>query len=218
MSSINELKTRTLLPKLSETQHSLEREFNEISSERREILKQLTEFVQKKVNAKQKIYLNFICTHNSRRSHLSQLWAQAAAYCYGIENVECFSGGTEATAFNPRAVKAMQAAGFNITRTTEGGNPVYEVRFAENVPPVIAFSKKYDDPFNHNKDFAAVMTCSHADENCPLVIGASTRIALTYNDPKEFDDSPFESAKYNERVHEIGREILFAFSQVKAQS
>jgi arsenate reductase (thioredoxin) len=176
----------------------------------------LTQFVQEKINARQPVYLNFICTHNSRRSHLSQLWAQAAAYYYGIDDVACFSGGTEATAFNSRAVNAMQDAGFEITKTKEGENPVYEVRFAEKANPVITFSKKYDDPFNHNKDFAAIMTCSHADENCPLVLGASARIALTYDDPKEFDGTPQEAAKYAERVHQIGREILYAFSRVKS--
>jgi arsenate reductase (thioredoxin) len=191
-------------------------EFDQIPAERKETLKELTKFVQEKINANTPAYLNFICTHNSRRSHLSQLWAQAAAYYYRVKNVYCFSGGTEATAFNPRAVKAMQEAGFTISKTKEGDNPVYEVRFATEATPVIAFSKKYDDPFNHNKDFAAIMTCSHADENCPMVLGASGRIALTYDDPKEFDGTPLEAAKYNERVHQIGREILYAFSQVKS--
>lgn len=216
MSSAKESSIQPLLPLLSVTQDLLVKEFSLVSSERKEILNELTRFVQMRMQAGQKIYLNFICTHNSRRSHLSQLWAQAAAYYYNVPGVECFSGGTEATAFNARAVKAMQEAGFTITKTKEGNNPVYEVRYAKDAPPVIAFSKKYDDPFNHNKDFAAVMTCSHADENCPLVTGASARIALTYNDPKEFDDTAMERIKYKERVHEIGREILVAFSQVKA--
>lgn len=192
------------------------KEFDQIPAERKETLAGLTKFVQDKINASKPVYLNFICTHNSRRSHLSQLWAQAAAYYYGVENVFCFSGGTEATAFNPRAVKAMQEGGFNISITKDGDNPVYEVRFASDAKPIVAFSKKYDDPFNHNKDFAAIMTCSHADENCPLVLGASGRIALTYDDPKEFDGTPLEAAKYSERVHQIGREILYVFSQVKS--
>lgn len=209
-------KKGTLFAPLNATQRLLTRESDQISLERKALLDELTRFIQKKVNAKQKVHLNFICTHNSRRSHLAQLWAQAAAYYYNIPEVECFSGGTEATAFNPRAVKAMQDAGFNITRTKDGDNPVYEVRFADGATPVIAFSKIYDDPFNHNKDFAAIMTCSHADENCPLVLGASARIALTYDDPKIFDGTPEEEAKYKERVLQIGREILFAFSQVKS--
>jgi len=205
-----------LLPVLQTTAEQLIKEFKNIPAARKETLNELTQFVQDKINVAQKVYLNFICTHNSRRSHISQLWAQAAAHLYGVSNVECFSGGTEATAFNPRAVKAMQEAGFDITVTKQDSNPVYEVRFAKDVATVTAFSKTYDDPFNHNQDFAAIMTCSHADENCPLVLGASARIALTYDDPKEFDGTPLEAVKYTERVLQIGREILYAFSQVKA--
>lgn len=205
----------TLLPSLALTVTQLTREFSEIPSERKDILKALTQFIQQGVDKKQSVYLNFICTHNSRRSHLSQIWAQTAAYHYGIPDVFCFSGGTEATAFNPRAVKAMQDAGFAISKLSEGDNPVYEVKYSQDIPGIKAFSKKYDDPFNHNKDFAAVMTCSHADENCPIVFGAVVRIPLRYDDPKNFDDTPQEVAKYAERVHQIGREILFACSQIK---
>jgi arsenate reductase (thioredoxin) len=210
------VKNATLLPSLSPTVEKLTNQFDLIPTERKALLQQLVQFVESKVKAGQPVYLNFICTHNSRRSHLSQIWAQAAAHYYNVPNVFCYSGGTEATAFNPRAVKAMQEAGFSIIVTKEGENPMYDVRFAEGVEHLIAFSKKYDDPFNHNKDFAAIMTCSHADENCPLVLGASGRVALTYNDPKDFDGTSQEAAKYAERVHEIGREILFAFSQVNA--
>jgi arsenate reductase (thioredoxin) len=215
-SKVESNKGGTLLSTLHVTLEQLTKESEQISSDRKITLNELTQFVQLKVNAGQKVYLNFICTHNSRRSHLAQLWAQTAAYYYGVPGVECFSGGTEATAFNQRAVKAMQDAGFDIAKTKEGDNPVYEVRFAIDATPVTAFSKKYDDPFNHNKDFAAVMTCSHADENCPLVLGATARIALTYDDPKNFDGTSQEEAKYKERVLQIGREILFAFSNVKS--
>ena len=204
-----------LLPSLKFTVKELIEEFNQIPSERKEILRELSLFIQRNVKANQPVYLNFICTHNSRRSHLSQLWAQAAAYYYGIPEVHCFSGGTEATAFNPRAVKAMREAGFQITLMKEGDNPLYNVQFADDAKPVMAFSKKYDDPFNYNKDFAAIMTCSHADENCPMVLGAIKRIALTYDDPKDFDGTLQEKAKYKERALQIGREILFAFSQVE---
>lgn len=203
------------MPSLLPTVERLTGEFNQIAPERKKILKRMVDFVQAKVNASQKAYLNFICTHNSRRSHIAQIWAQAAAHYYHIPNVTCFSGGTEATAFNPRAVKAMKQEGFAIKVIEEGENPRYEVRFADSAEPIIAFSKTYDDRNNPASDFAAVMTCSQADENCPLVVGAAARIALTYDDPKNFDGTPQEAAKYTERVNEIGREILFAFAQLK---
>ncbi|MBX7091163.1 MAG: protein-tyrosine-phosphatase [Cyclobacteriaceae bacterium] len=205
------------MPSLQNTTNNLVKRFSVIPHERKQLLQQLSAFVQSRVQNRQVAHLNFICTHNSRRSHLSQLWAQAAAYYYGVPNVQAYSGGTEATAFNPRAVKAMMDAGFNIVKLKDGDNPVYEVSFAEEINPVRAFSKKYDDPFNHNKDFAAIMTCSHADENCPLVAGAAARIALTYDDPKEFDGTPLEQEKYKERVEQIGTEILYAFSLISKQ-
>jgi arsenate reductase len=195
---------------------SFEDKFDGIPADRKAVLNQLADFIERRLKRNEKIELVFICTHNSRRSHISQIWAQAAAAYYGIPNVFSYSGGTEATAFNPRAVKAMQEAGFSITIRKAGDNPEFAVRFADGASPVIAFSKKYDDPFNPNKNFAAIMTCSHADENCPLVVGAAARIALPYNDPKDFDGTPQEAAMYSERVHEIGREILFAFAQVNA--
>jgi arsenate reductase len=207
--------TNKTLAAVETTIRKLVIEFDLIPQQRKSIISQLTEFVTKKRKEADKVLLNFICTHNSRRSHISQIWAQTAAHYYGIQHVETYSGGTEATAFNPRAVTAMKQAGFDITVFKDGQNPIYKVKYSSDAPPLTVFSKKYDDDFNPKKDFAAIMTCSHADENCPLVLGASTRIALTYNDPKDFDGTPQEAEKYSERVHEIGREILYAFSQVK---
>jgi arsenate reductase (thioredoxin) len=207
--------TPNILPAVQHTIGKLICEFDQIPNDRRAIIQQLTDFVTSKSKDGQKSLLNFICTHNSRRSHISQIWAQTAAHYYAIKNVETFSGGTEATAFNPRAVTAMKQAGFEINTKVDAPNPIYEVKFSNDASPLVVFSKKYDDPFNPDKNFAAVMTCSHADEHCPLVVGASARIALTYNDPKDFDGTAQEAAKYTERVHEIGREILYTFSQVK---
>jgi arsenate reductase (thioredoxin) len=204
-----------VLPAISLTIEKLTHNFASIPEERKNLLKELTQFVSEKISKNENAFLNFICTHNSRRSHIAQIWAQTAATYYDIKGVACSSGGTEATAFNPRAVKAMQDAGFAISIQTPGNNPVYSVKFSDTSPVLKVFSKRYDDPFNPEKNFAAIMTCSHADENCPLVLGATKRIALTYNDPKDFDGTALEAEKYQERVSEIGSEILFAFSNVK---
>lgn len=215
MSSLSKTKVQFYKP-LENTIQSLIKQFGTIPDDRKAILKQLTNFIEGKIKSEQKIELIFICTHNSRRSHISQIWAQAAAAYYGIGNLVSYSGGTEATAFNSRVVKAMKEAGFKITPTAEGDNPVYEVEFSDEANEVIAFSKKYDAESNPDKGFAAVMTCSHADENCPVVLGMEKRISLPYDDPKDFDGTAQESSKYTERVLEIGKEILYAFSQVKA--
>jgi len=184
-----------------------------IAEERKALLAKLAAFIQQKRASKEPIALTFICTHNSRRSHISQIWAAAAAAYYGLETITTFSGGTEATAFNPRAVAAMERAGFSI-ENPGGNNPHYLVSFVDNKPPVECFSKVFDDPFNPQGDFAAIMTCSHADENCPFIPGVALRLPLTYDDPKEADDTPEETARYDERVRQIGREIFYAMNLV----
>lgn len=200
---------------LQKTIEALIKEFPAIPFSRKKVLQNLTAFIQERINNEEKVLLNFICTHNSRRSHMAQLWAQAAADFYKLPKVECFSGGTEATAFNESAVTAMRKVGFEISRKENSDNPQYIVSYSHSSNPITAFSKKYDDPVNPTENFAAVMTCSQADDNCPFINGALTRIALTYDDPKEFDNTSVESEKYLERANEIGRDILFAFSKVK---
>ena len=106
--------------------------FDQIPNERKETLKELAAFIREKQDNNEEAKLIFICTHNSRRSHMSQIWASVAAQYYQIPNVQTFSGGTEATAFNPRAVAALQRAGLTIAKRTEGNNPRYQVRSGGN--------------------------------------------------------------------------------------
>lgn len=207
-----------LLDGLQDYLREIETDISQIPDERKEQLAAIAKFVSAKNASGEPSNLTFICTHNSRRSHLSQLWAQTAAHHFGIENVNCFSGGTEVTAFNSRSVRALRHAGFNIEQTDSTANPVYLVNYAKGIAPVKGFSKKYDDPFNPQDNFVAVMTCSHADESCPLVVGASLRIAIPYDDPKVADNTPAEEAKYKERCRQIATEMYYVFSQVKKVS
>jgi protein-tyrosine-phosphatase len=190
-------------------------EFDQIPADRKAELRKLALYIRSQLAAKQEPKLVFICTHNSRRSHLAQIWAQTAAQYYGVAPVRTYSGGLQATAFNPRAVAALQRAGFDIQKTSEGDNPVYQVRFGPSVEPMTAFSKVYDQDPNPKSDFAAVMTCANADKNCPVVNGASLRVPTHYEDPKDADGTPQETQVYDERTRQISREVLYAFSQVK---
>jgi len=186
-----------------------------ISYERKQILQPLIDYIQSKVTEDKNVNLNFICTHNSRRSHLSQVWAQAAAHFYQLKNIYCYSGGTEATALFPMAAKTLEQAGFEIEVLSEGQNPVYAIKFTENEHPIIGFSKTFDHPFNPKSDFAAIMTCSEADANCPFIAGSEKRIPVKYDDPKAFDNTPQQVEKYEERSNQIAIEMLYVFSKVK---
>ena len=186
-----------------------------VSNERKEILQPLIEYIQDKVNSNEEIRLNFICTHNSRRSHLSQIWAQTVAFHFRIKNVFCYSGGTEATAMFPKVVETLSKQGFQIQKLSENSNPVYTVKFDENQHPIICFSKAYFDDFNPKNNFGAIMTCTTADEGCPMVFGAEARFPIKYDDPKAFDGTELMNEKYAERSIQIASEMYYVFSQLK---
>ncbi|MFV8333813.1 low molecular weight phosphatase family protein [Flavobacterium sp. GSP14] len=204
-----------LFPEIEKIIQSLQ--FETITGERKSILQPLVDFIQNKVYNQEDIRLNLICTHNSRRSHLSQVWAQTAAAYYNIKNVFCYSGGTEATALYPMAAQTLEQSGFKIRVIAAGNNPIYSIKYAENTHPVIGFSKKYDDEFNPKSEFAAIMTCSQADGGCPFLAGAEKRIPITYEDPKAFDNTPQQAEKYQERSLQIATEMLYVFSQIKSE-
>lgn len=202
-----------LFPEIENTINTFN--FETISEERSSILQPLIDFIQFKVETNSQVRLNLICTHNSRRSHLSQVWAQTAAAHYNIKNVYCYSGGTEATAMFPLVSKTLAKQGFQIKIISEGNNPIYSIKFSENEHPVIGFSKTFDNDFNPKSEFAAIMTCSSADKGCPFIAGAEKRIPITFEDPKAFDNTPQQAEKYEERSLQIANEMFYVFSKIK---
>ncbi|APA65706.1 arsenate-mycothiol transferase ArsC [Maribacter sp. 1_2014MBL_MicDiv] len=205
-------KETTMLPEIAQLISSLNTD--SITEERKEVLQPLIDFIQQKTTANSAIRINFICTHNSRRSHLSQVWAQTMATYFNIKNVNCYSGGTEATALFPMVAETLKNQGFQIQKLSETSNPVYAIKFSENEHPVIGFSKSYEDPFNPTSEFAAVMTCSQADGGCPFIAGAEKRVPITFEDPKAFDNAPQQAEKYAERSIQIATELFYIFSQI----
>ncbi|ASE61200.1 protein-tyrosine-phosphatase [Chryseobacterium indologenes] len=191
------------------------RDHQHITHDRKIVLQPLIEFIQGKIDRQVDVNLNFICTHNSRRSHLSQIWAQTAAKYYQIPNVYCYSGGTEETALYPKIAETLNDQGFTIFKISNTDNPVYAVKYSDNDLPIIGFSKKYDNPFNPISDFAAIMTCSQADSGCPFIAGAEKRIPVTFEDPKVSDNTPEETKVYASRSLEIAAELFYVFSMIK---
>lgn len=182
-----------------------------ISDHRKVLLKPLQEYLALKIKQKIAVNLNFICTHNSRRSQLSQVWAKVIGDFYGL-NIHTFSGGIEITACNERTIASLARMGFEVINPG-GENPHYELGYHPNKPPISLFSKIYDDPPNLKEGFAAVMTCTHADKNCPFIPGAEKRISLPYEDPKAFDDTKEEAKMYDQRSIQIATEMKFVFSR-----
>ncbi|TAH03752.1 MAG: protein-tyrosine-phosphatase [Sphingobacteriales bacterium] len=191
----------------------ISKNFKEISADRKVLLEKLAENIQGKLNLNKEINLVYVCTHNSRRSHLGQVWAKVAADFYGF-NINTFSAGTEATAFNLNAINALFSAGFEVEKKDESNNPIYEVTFGESKSS-ICFSKTIDSDSLPKENFVAVMTCGDADENCPFIAGCDLRIGTTYFDPKAYDNTVLQNEKYTERSNQIAMECLYAFSLIK---
>lgn len=202
--------------KLVNTIQSLQ--WENIDADRKEVLEPLISFIQQKVDEGKQVNINFICTHNSRRSHLSQIWAQAASSYFSIPGVHCYSGGTETTALFPKVAETLADQGFSIFSIAETANPVYAIQYDDNDLPIIGFSKKYDSPFNPVSGFAAIMTCSQADGGCPFIPGAEKRIPITFEDPKVADNTPEQTAVYAERSLQIAEEMFYIFSKINQSS
>ena len=195
-------------PQLSKYIKTMLAGMDQLAPERKNSLNSIVQYIQLTDSPK----LTFICSHNSRRSQLGQIWAKTAAIYFGVE-IETFSGGTEVTTFHSNAVSALERAGFE-TDAPVGTNPIYYVRFSGEHNPLICYSKKYDDESNPKQNFCAIMTCSEADAECPIVSGASEKIKLLYDDPKVADGTPNESERYDERCRQIACEMLFVFSNI----
>lgn len=184
---------------------SLSGDVKDLPDSRISILKEIISYLKESTNPR----LHFICTHNSRRSHLSQVWAQTLSTFFH-QRITTFSGGTEATAFHPNGVEALRRAGFEVVKGN-GNNPKYQLSFSADAAPIVCWSKTFDAHPNPTKGFAAIMTCSEADTECPIVPGADRRIKLFYEDPKISDGTEREANTYDERCRQIATELYYVF-------
>jgi arsenate reductase len=197
---------------ITNTINDIKSRFDSISDDRKHELDKMVQFL--KVREKQETDLIFICVHNSRRSHLSQVWAQVAAHHYGFSQVNCYSGGTEVTAMYPMIASTLQSQGLIVQNLSAGENPVYSIKYHANAHPIICFSKMFDDRFNPQNDFGAIMVCSSADDNCPFISTAAKRILLSFEDPKSSDGTAEQEDVYADRSLQIASEFFYVFSKV----
>lgn len=214
-----------MLKRLEEVTRELLADRDMVSSERRGTLENLAAYIVEKKERDLPARFIYICTHNSRRSQISQCWSLWAAAYFQMDFVGSWSGGTEVTAFFTEARQSLVRHGFPlIPDDTEPSALNTRFLFSDPILQKIAgaahlYSKIYTDEQNPATDFAAIMTCSSADANCPLVPGAEKRISLPFEDPKRADEAPVKEkeATYDATTREIGREILLAFSMAQAQ-
>lgn len=186
-----------------------------ITTERRDLLIEIADKIIDEYNERNKINLNFICTHNSRRSQMAQVWAFYAAIYFEIPNVFSYSGGTEVTAFHRNTVRCLQGCGFEFNVLDfSHQNPRYLITFGKTTKNIVGFSKLYDSQENQFP-YIAITTCNSADENCPFIPDAIHRFHLPYKDPKIFDTTNLIKEKYKETSKQIAGELFMIFSYIK---
>ena len=210
-----EASSSTIFQEIHKLCETLEAQYPTIEEARRKQLHDLASYISLKLAKEEAVKIIVVCTHNSRRSHLGQLWLALAAQYYDLRGIETYSGGTEATALNERVVIALKNVGFSVDKEADLENPIYHIFWAEAQAGYRAFSKRYQDSPNPSSEFAAIMVCNEADESCPVVTGCEYRLALPYDDPKEFDGTDQELEKYHERLMEIGGEMMYVMRSVK---
>lgn len=180
--------------------------------EREQILHTAARAITESIQTFGEARLNFICTHNSRRSQFSQVLGHFLAQEYDLP-ITSYSGGVEVTACNERTVASLNRMGMVID--SEGiDNPKYSVHW-NGFEPATLFSKVFDDEANPSQNSIALMTCDHADENCPFIPSAWKRLPLRYEDPKRYDDTERESSAYDETRDLIREELDHIFALVK---
>lgn len=188
-----------------------------ITDERQDLLLKIADTIVDEYNDREKVNLNFICTHNSRRSQMGQVWAFFASTYFELDNIYSFSGGTEVTAFHRNTVKTLQKVGFEFSVVDfSHQNPRYLITFKGTNKSITGFSKTYDNEINEFPYFA-ITTCSSADQNCPFIPDALHRFHLPFVDPKIADNTELQNETYLETCKQIAGELFLVFEEVKRQ-
>ncbi|QNM86742.1 hypothetical protein H9W90_06395 [Polaribacter pectinis] len=181
---------------------------------RKSLLGKIAKEIANEYAKNERVNLNFICTHNSRRSQLGQVWSFFAANYFDL-NIRAYSGGTEVTAFHRNTVKTLQKVGFTFDLVDfSHQNPKYLISYNGSKKSILGFSKRFDNPANP-EPFIAITTCNNADTNCPFIPTASHRFHLPFVDPKASDDTDHKEETYLKTNRQIAGEVFYIFSEIK---
>jgi len=186
-----------------------------VDNSRLELLKSIALFISDEIQTRNKININFISPHNSRRSQLLQIWGNYAAHYFILKNIKSFSGGTAVTSFYRNTVKTLQEVGFKFQISEfSHQNPKYIISYENCANPIKGFSKYFDDTHNE-KPFIAIVSCSKTEKNCPMISDTIKKFNLPYNDPTKYDNTLNKAEKYLESNKQIAGEIHYIFKIIK---
>jgi arsenate reductase (thioredoxin) len=181
-----------------------------ISQPRKEQLRNIATIIREHQIKYDYTNVMFVCTHNSRRSHLAQLLFLFAASHYRLENISVFSSGTEATRIHQNAMASLSRMGYTYEIIKDDAqNPHFLFNHKDDINKHEIFSKTYDDPSIPREKLIAIMVCDDAYENCPYIPGADARVSLSYIDPKRADGTNECEQVYDATRDQILEEMMF---------
>lgn len=126
--------------------------------------------------------LYFLCTGNSCRSQMAEGWGKK----YLSEEWQVLSAGIEAHGVNPKAVKAMNEVGIDLSTQS---------------------SDTIDSEILANADLVVTL-CGDAADNCPLTPPHVKRVHWGFDDPAKAEGTDEEKWAFFQRVRdEIGVRI-----------
>ncbi len=162
--------------------------------------------------------MTFICTHNSRRSHLCEIMFRSASKFYGLDSVTTYSGGTEGTALYPAVAESCARHGFTTNEVQAHGQrawKIYHDILEEEISTPLLFSKEYTHNANAQEGYHAIMVCDSANEECPVVFGAKQRYSLLFVDPKHSDGGRKQAEVYDNTLRTIAQEMGYIVRKIQ---
>jgi hypothetical protein len=206
-------------PELMSYCQSLQDEFVNVPDSTGKMLKEAGTYIIDHLNSGRETSISFVCEHNSRKSHLGQVWTQMAAQYYGIDSVICYSGGTTPTYVNQRIIKALENTGFQISeKGIAGEGPIYYLNYNKPSQGFEIFSKRYDHAMNPDTNYIAISLCYNPEECCPITGGADEQLTIPYPDLQPYDNTPLETKMYDEQCRMIARDMFFMMNYVNSKN
>ena len=185
-----------------------------IEKNRKDKLVKLAQVIKRNREQQNIVKVIFICTHNSRRSQFSQVWAYISSLYFKLDFLEFFSGGTEVDSVNLNVINALSNSGLKIEKK-QTGDEVYLLKSSKRDKGINLYSKEYSCKSNPPKHFIAIMTCSDADQMCPVIKGADKKVFLPYPDPRTSEKTGLEKKTYGHINAVVAKEMFYLMKQLK---
>jgi len=207
---------KKLYPILQNYVRNLYPEYRNIPEERRRIIEELASYIRGNFQTNVKTELLFVGSNNSTRSQFSYVWAQTAAYYYGIKGVSFFSGGVSPSDIDTQTISALEDAGFIAYKINQNDLTAYEVKYSYNLSPLLIWPKKYNLKGQQPTiNFASIVVCANADINLPVIKGTNFRTSLHYFDPKAYQNTADAMDHYKDKCREVAMEMFYLFYLLK---